>query len=147
VPPIFQPEVAAQAIVWAAEHAPRELKVGWPTVRAIYLNRVVPGVLDRYLARHGYGGQQADEPIEADRVDNLFDPLPGDHGARGRFDREARSTSALLNARLAVGTAWSHLVRIARRRGAPDHGDSDRALIEPNEAIATRTARKVISRP
>jgi NADP-dependent 3-hydroxy acid dehydrogenase YdfG len=118
VPPIFQPEVAAQAIVWAAEHAPRELKVGWPTVRAVYLDRVVPGLLDRYLARYGYAGQQAAEPVEADRVDNLFEPLPGDGGAHGRFDREARATSALLDARLAAGSAWSQLVRIARRTEA-----------------------------
>src|SRR5688500_15247779 len=75
VPPIFQPEVAAHAIVWVSEHAPRELKVGWPTVRAVYLNRFVPGLLDRYLAAKGYEGQQTDELAEA-RRNNLFEPVP-----------------------------------------------------------------------
>lgn len=62
VPPIFQPEVAARAVLWAADHAPRQLKVGWPTVRAIYLNRIIPGLLDRYLAITGYASQQDDTP-------------------------------------------------------------------------------------
>lgn len=122
VPPIFQPEVAATAIVWAAEHAPRELKVGWPTVRAVYLNRIVPGLLDRYLAAKGYEGQQAQEPIEASRADNLSAPRPGDHGAHGRFDDRSRGSSRLLDARLAAGTAWSQLIRrVQRRRTGADH--------------------------
>jgi NAD(P)-dependent dehydrogenase (short-subunit alcohol dehydrogenase family) len=115
VPPIFQPEVAATAIVWAADHAPRELKVGWPTVRAVYLNRVVPGILDRYLARFGYDGQQADEPVEAARRDNLFEPVSGDHGAHGRFDAQSRASCMLLSARLAAGSGWSQLRRGQRR--------------------------------
>ncbi len=90
VPPIYQPEVAARAIVWAAEQAPREVNVGWSTFQAIAANKLVPGLLDRYLARTGYDGQQTDEPVEAGRPDNLWEPLTGDRGARGRFDDEAR---------------------------------------------------------
>jgi len=93
VPPIFQPEVAAEAIVWAATHRRRELYVGWPTVKAILGDKIAPGLLDRYLARIGYGAQQTDEPRPLDRQDNLFTALPGDPGAHGRFDERSRSFS------------------------------------------------------
>jgi NAD(P)-dependent dehydrogenase (short-subunit alcohol dehydrogenase family) len=93
VPPIFQPEVAARAIVYAAQHHPRELYVGWPTVQAIVGNKVAPGLLDRYLGKSGYDSQQADFPVEANRQDNLFAPVPGDHGAHGIFDQRARDRS------------------------------------------------------
>jgi NAD(P)-dependent dehydrogenase (short-subunit alcohol dehydrogenase family) len=109
VPPIFQPEVAAKAIVWAADHAPRELKVGWPTVRAVWLDRFVPGLLDRYLAAKGFDAQQAGEPLPAGHRDNLDAPVGGDHGAHGRFDRVARASSRLLDARIAVGDLWSRV--------------------------------------
>jgi hypothetical protein len=116
VPPIFQPEVAARAIVWAADHAPRELKVGWPTVRAVYLNRVVPGLLDHYLGANGYDGQQDPDGSQASSgPDNLYNPRPGDHGAHGRFDRSARSRSWQLTARLAVGSAWNWISSRLRR--------------------------------
>jgi NAD(P)-dependent dehydrogenase (short-subunit alcohol dehydrogenase family) len=95
VPPIFQPEVAADAIVWAAEHPRREYWVGWATARAILANRLVPGLLDRYLARRGIDSQQADRPIEADRQNNLYDPVTGDFGARGEFDDPAKKASLL----------------------------------------------------
>ena len=90
VPPIFQPEVAAEAIVWAADHDRRELYVGWPTVKAIVGDKVAPGLLDHYLARHGVERQMTDEPEDPDRPDNLWEPVPGDHGAHGRFDHLAR---------------------------------------------------------
>jgi NAD(P)-dependent dehydrogenase (short-subunit alcohol dehydrogenase family) len=105
VAPIFQPEVAAKSIVWAAKHAPRELKVGWPTVRAVYANRLAPGLLDRYLARTNYEAQQDDDPVEPGRPDNLFAPIAGDHGAHGRFDAESRARSWLLDLRLVIGDA------------------------------------------
>ena len=114
VAPIFQPEVAAKAIVWAAEHAPRELKVGWPTIRAIYANKLVPGLLDRYLARNGIDAQQSDEPADEHSIDNLFDPVPGDAGGHGRFDHAARPTSAALRLRMDAG----HAVRVLRRKQA-----------------------------
>lgn len=96
LPPIYQPEIAAQAIVWAAHHRRRELWVGAPAVKAIMGNKVAPGVLDYVLASQAYSGQMADEDVEPDRRDNLFEPVPGDHGAHGRFDAQARSTSQQL---------------------------------------------------
>ncbi|HEX5450123.1 MAG TPA: SDR family oxidoreductase [Gaiellaceae bacterium] len=97
VPPIFQPEVAAEAIVWAAQHAnERQLMVGWPTVKAIVGNAIAPALADRYLARNGYSDQQTDEPIESPRPDNLFTPVPGNQAAHGPFDRQARRHSVQL---------------------------------------------------
>jgi short-subunit dehydrogenase len=96
VPPIFQPEVAADAIVWAAAHPRRELMVGWPTVKAIVGNAIVPGIADRYLARTSFDAQQTDQPVDADRPDNLFEPVPGDQGAHGPFDDQSRSRSVQL---------------------------------------------------
>jgi NAD(P)-dependent dehydrogenase (short-subunit alcohol dehydrogenase family) len=97
VPPIYQPEVAADAIVWAAQHPRRELHVGGSTVIAVLGERITPAIGDLYLARTGYDAQQTDEP-ERDRPDNLFQPVPGDHGARGRFDGESRERSLQLPA-------------------------------------------------
>jgi NADP-dependent 3-hydroxy acid dehydrogenase YdfG len=96
VAPIYQPEVAAAAIVWAAEHRPRELQVGLPTVKAVWANKVLPGLLDRYLALKGYDAQQMEEPVDRDRPDNLWQPVPGIAAAHGRFDREARPRSRQL---------------------------------------------------
>jgi NADP-dependent 3-hydroxy acid dehydrogenase YdfG len=96
VPPIFQPEVAAEAIVWAARNHRRELYVGWPTVQAIVGNKVAPGLADRYLARTGYESQQIDEPVPPDRPDNLFEPVPGAFAAHGRFDDRAKPRSIQL---------------------------------------------------
>jgi NAD(P)-dependent dehydrogenase (short-subunit alcohol dehydrogenase family) len=96
VPPIFQPEVAARAIRWAAHHRRREVSVGWPTVEAIVGNKIVPGLADRYLAKKGYESQQYDGLADPNRADNLWDPLPGDHGAHGSFDERARRRSPQL---------------------------------------------------
>jgi short-subunit dehydrogenase len=95
VPPIFQPEVAAEAILYAATHRRRELVVGWPAVKAIYGGKVVPGLLDRYLARNGYDAQQTDEPLEGEREGNLFEPVPGEFGAHGEFDDRSKTRSLL----------------------------------------------------
>jgi short-subunit dehydrogenase len=86
VPPIFQPEVAAEAIYWAAHHGRDELWVGLSAVKAIVGNRIIPRALDRYLARMGYDAQQTDELADPDRKDNLYEPMPGDAGAHGDFD-------------------------------------------------------------
>ncbi|MDP9360938.1 MAG: SDR family oxidoreductase, partial [Acidobacteriota bacterium] len=93
VPPIFQPEVAADAIVWAAYSGRREINVGWPTTKAVVGNNLVPGLADHYLARYGYEAQMIDEPEEPGRPDNLWSPLPGDHGAHGVFDDRSRDVS------------------------------------------------------
>jgi hypothetical protein len=93
VPPIYQPELAAEAIVWAVEHDRREVNLGAPTTATLLADKVAPGLLDRYLARTGYDSQQTDRPVGTDRPDNLFDAVPGDAGARGRFDNRAKRTS------------------------------------------------------
>jgi NAD(P)-dependent dehydrogenase (short-subunit alcohol dehydrogenase family) len=96
LPPIFQPEVAAGAIVWAADHNRRELWVGWPAVKAILGNRVMPGVLDRMMARSAFAGQLSRDLLAPDRPDNLYHAVPGDHGAQGRFSARARPRSRQL---------------------------------------------------
>ena len=93
VPPIYQPEVAARAIVWAAHHRRREIWVGTSALKAILANKIAPGLLDRYLAATGYESQETDQPVQSDRADNFLSPLPGDYGAHGRFGAQARSWS------------------------------------------------------
>lgn len=93
VPPIYQPEVAARAIVWAANHPRREFYVGWPAVKTILANKLVPGLADRFLARQGYDTQQTDEPIDPSRPANLFAPVAGDFAAHGIFDERATAAS------------------------------------------------------
>ncbi|MEX2494800.1 MAG: SDR family oxidoreductase [Woeseia sp.] len=89
VPPVFQPETVASAIVGAAETAPRELVIGTSSLKLLAGSVAAPGVVDRILAKLAYGGQQDREPAE-DRADNLFEPVPGNFGAHGRFGEEAR---------------------------------------------------------
>jgi NAD(P)-dependent dehydrogenase (short-subunit alcohol dehydrogenase family) len=93
VPPIFQPEVAAEAILLAAHEDRPEIYVGWPTVKAIVGNKIAPRFADWYLARMGYDAQQTGEPADAHRRDNLWEPLSGDHGAHGEFDAGAHASS------------------------------------------------------
>lgn len=93
VAPIYQPEVAARAIFFAASHRRRQIWVGFPTVKAILANRIAPGLIDKYLASAGYTGQLTDEPIGEDAPANLFTPVPGDYGAHGRFDARAKTGS------------------------------------------------------
>jgi NAD(P)-dependent dehydrogenase (short-subunit alcohol dehydrogenase family) len=101
VPPIYQPEVVARAIHRAAHHPRREVMVGWATVKAILGQKVVPGLLDRYLATRGYSGQQTYMPAEPSRIDNLWFPAPGDHGVHGDFDLRARAGD-----RVSAVTTW-----------------------------------------
>lgn len=93
VPPIYQPEIAADAILWAARRAPRELWLGYPTVGAILANRLFPGLLDLYLGKRGYASQQADRPIEPNRPHNLWEPVETELGAHGEFEDRARKSS------------------------------------------------------
>jgi NAD(P)-dependent dehydrogenase (short-subunit alcohol dehydrogenase family) len=118
VPPIFEPEVAARAIVWASRHRRRELFVGGSTLAAIWGNKLAAPLLDRYLARTAYDAQLAEEQIEPDRPDNLWETVPGDHGAQGRFSDRADNSSrelwltmhrSLLLSACAVGAALGWL--------------------------------------
>jgi NAD(P)-dependent dehydrogenase (short-subunit alcohol dehydrogenase family) len=93
VPPIFQPEVAAEAIVWAAHHRRRELTVGGMNTIIVWGNKFLPGVGDWYLAKTGYDAQQTDEPRNPNQPHNLWEPVPGDHGAHGAFDAGAQDHS------------------------------------------------------
>jgi short-subunit dehydrogenase len=90
MPPIHQPEPIAEAIFRASQNTPRELWVGFSTVRAILGTMIIPGLLDRFLAWKGYDGQLATEP-KIEHVDNLFGPLSDHHAVHGRFDDRART--------------------------------------------------------
>ena len=96
VAPVYQPEVGARAIYWAAHHRRRQLYVGISSLLTIWGNKLAPGLMDRYLARNAVGGQQTAEPEDASRADNLWQPVAGERGARGRFNSEAHSQSAQL---------------------------------------------------
>ena len=97
VPPIYQPEIPAEAVYWAAQHPRRELWVGKSTVQAIVGNKLAPWLADRYLARTAIGGQQMDDlPVGPDRPDNLFEPLPAKAATHGLFNDEAVARSPQL---------------------------------------------------
>lgn len=90
---IYQPEVAAKVIAYAAEHERREYRVGYPTLQAIIGNKIAPWFADYVLAKNGFKGQQTNKPEDPNRKNNLWEPIPGDHGAHGTFDDEATYTS------------------------------------------------------
>jgi NAD(P)-dependent dehydrogenase (short-subunit alcohol dehydrogenase family) len=130
VPPIYQPEVAARAVVYAADHPRRrEYWVGASTVGTLIANAVAPGVLDRYLARTGYAAQQTRERRDPDQPGNLWEPADGpgrpDHGAHGRFDARAHARSPqvwasqhhglLAGTALGLAAAAAGLSRLRRR--------------------------------
>jgi len=145
VPPILQPEVAADAIVFAADSDRREVWLGWPTVKAIAGNRVAPWYADRYLAREGFDSQQVEEPEDPDRRHNLWEPVDDvtDFGAHGVFDdRSAPSTRQLWLVKnrpaLTVGgallaAAAATVAGLLTRNGA---GEDD-----PDEAFEAELAR------
>ena len=124
VPPIFQPEVAAEAIYFAAHNPRREFYVGAPSVGVIVANKFVPGLLDHYLARSGYDSQQYDGAEDPNRPNNLWQPVPGDHGAHGAFDARARSWSPqlwtsehrTLVALAAIGLGISGLIALLKKK-------------------------------
>ncbi|HVV21626.1 MAG TPA: SDR family oxidoreductase [Pseudonocardiaceae bacterium] len=99
VPPIYQPEVAARAVLHAADHPNRrEYWVGGSTAGTLAANAIAPGLLDRYLARTGFSSQQTEEPRDPDRPVNLWEPAdkPRDFGAHGEFDEKASTRSVQL---------------------------------------------------
>jgi len=106
---IFKPEVAAEAIEFASRHNRREIFVGFPTVKAIIGNKIAPWYADLVLAKTGIDGQMTDEPEDPNRKDNLWQPLPGDHGAHGPFVKESNSFSPVLWASMNKGTVLTTL--------------------------------------
>jgi short-subunit dehydrogenase len=111
VPPIYQPEVPARAIYWAAHQRRREVRVGLSSTIVITGNKLMPGLGDWYLAKTGYASQQTDQPVDQDRPDNLYEPVPGDHGAHGIFDEQSHEESPQL-------WATEHLGLLALAGGA-----------------------------
>lgn len=93
VPPIYQPEVAARAVYWAAHHRRRRMKVGLSTAIVITGNKIAPWLGDWYLAKTGFESQQYDGEVSANRPDNLWKPAPGNYGAHGDFDQCAKDRS------------------------------------------------------
>jgi NAD(P)-dependent dehydrogenase (short-subunit alcohol dehydrogenase family) len=121
VPPIFDPAVAADAVVWASEHERREVWVGGSTALAILGQRVAPWLGDGYLARTGYRAQQDTESDDPGRPDNLFAPVPGVRDARGRFGSRSRTSSLQLGLTmhrdlLLAAAGVAAIVRALRRR-------------------------------
>lgn len=100
--PIYQPEIAARTIYWAAHHDRREVYVGYNTMLGIKLNKLWPGLLDRYLVGRSFG--ETDEPRDPNQPHNLFEPAPGDWAAHGPFDAESQDHSLQ--------------IRLSRRRSA-----------------------------
>jgi NAD(P)-dependent dehydrogenase (short-subunit alcohol dehydrogenase family) len=120
---IYQPEVGANAILYAAHHRRPEIYVGYPAAEAIMANRIAPRLLDHYLGRTGFESQQSPEPDDPERPDNLWETVPGEFGAHGRFDSSAYDSSLQLAAAehrrtlaltglAAAGVAWA----LRRRR-------------------------------
>jgi hypothetical protein len=127
VPPIYQPEVAAQAIVFAANHPRRkQYWVGASTVGTLMAQKLAPAVLDRYLARTGYSSQQTDQAAAPDRPANLWEPADGpaghDFGTHGSFDDRAVASSTQMwlshhpaKVALATGGAAALAAALTRR--------------------------------
>jgi NAD(P)-dependent dehydrogenase (short-subunit alcohol dehydrogenase family) len=109
VPPIYEPEVAARAIYWAAHNHRREWMVGYPTLRAVYGQMVAPEFADRYLAKNGYESQQTSEPVAPGRPDNLFESVEGEWAAEGIFTDRAHDWSPQNWANRHRGTAAAAL--------------------------------------
>ena len=141
VPPIYTPELIAEGIHWAAHNPQRELWLGLPVFKAILGDRVAPALLDRYLATMGYDGQMTDEPEDPDRPHNLWEPLPGDPGAEGRFTERSSSTSpqmwASMHRRpLAIGTLLAAGAFLAMRALASRDGEEETPQEDDSKAHA-----------
>ena len=121
VPPIYQPEVAARAIAWAATHDRKEIQVGASTIATVMAEKFISPLLDRYLARTGYKSQQRNEADDPSRPNNLWESIPHDFGAHGDFDARASDRSYALWASMhkrslvAAGAAAAAVAALARR--------------------------------
>ena len=96
---IYQPEAAAEAVLYAAKHTEREVFYGYSTYKTILGNKVAPGYLDKYLGKTGYEGQQTKEAKDPNLQNNLWESIPGDHGAHGPFTKHAKHGSPILFAK------------------------------------------------
>nr|WP_157078565.1 SDR family oxidoreductase [Halalkalicoccus paucihalophilus] len=150
VPPIYQPEVAADAIVWVAHHDRDELWVGRSTVKAILGNRLVPRWLDHLLARSGWGAQMTVEPEDPGREYNLWEPVDDetDYGVHGRFDERARSRSYLLWAithptqLISVGLVLVALISaVVYRRFSSNGSFAQRTSLPLSETLGSKQVR------
>jgi NAD(P)-dependent dehydrogenase (short-subunit alcohol dehydrogenase family) len=103
IPPIYQPEPFAEAIVALLEHPDREVPLGWGAQKLLWGQKLSPRAGDRVLLRNGWDGQTTGEPKPVDAPDNLFETLPGDPGARGRFSEGAKASTAWTALRLTRG--------------------------------------------
>ena len=120
VPPIYQPELAADAIVWASRHPRREVNVAGTTTATILGQKLWPGMLDRYLGWTGYDAQQTDQPEDPGREDNLFAPVPFDLGAHGIFDDRSNTRSVqwwVARHRAAITAIAAATLAVFARRG------------------------------
>ncbi len=115
---IYDPEIAAKAVVFVTEHDRREIYVGWPTLEAIIGNKILPGYADHHLAKTGYEGQFTKKPEDPNRKDNLWEPLPGDHGAHGPFTAQSHSFSPQLWASMNRGLLATCFAGLALTLGA-----------------------------
>ncbi len=133
MPPIFEPEIAARAVVFAAFHHRREIWVGVSTVIAIMANGIAAGLADRYLSRSGYSGQLGHDAADPHAPNNLHHSVPGDHAAHGRFDAQSRKVgaplfttrhklAAMAGLGLAVAAISRRPARAGSRRSAPRAG-------------------------
>jgi NADP-dependent 3-hydroxy acid dehydrogenase YdfG len=96
VPPIYEPELIARAVGHISHHPRRTLDIAYPTLKAIFAEKLMPAVADRYLAKTGYESQQTSEPVSPDRKDNLWNAVLEDRGARGSFSSRAKNSSPVL---------------------------------------------------
>jgi short-subunit dehydrogenase len=118
VPPIYQPEVAADAVHFAAHHRRRQIYVGIPTVMNILGERVAPWLLDWYLARSGYKSQMTSHDLDPEGHDNLYEPVDQDRGAHGPFDEQAHGTSIQYELTKRRGLVLAGLGAVAAGAGA-----------------------------
>lgn len=118
VAPVYQPEVAARAIVRTAQRPEREVFVGYQTPLLVMGQALMPGTLDHYLAKNAVQGQTTGEPLPSDRAENLFEPVSGRHAARGRFDDEAHNDAITLSGRAARALGVAGLLALGALAGA-----------------------------
>ena len=131
VPPIYQPEPFADAVLHCAEHPVRELPIGWGAQKLLWGQKLAPRIGDLVLLRSGWKSQHTDEPKETDAPDNLFASIAGDPGAHGRFDDVARESTVWTSLRLrrwlvggaAAAAAGAAAAAFAQRNGDEPHGD------------------------